>query len=217
MTSAVTVVIADDHPVVRAGMAALLESLPEVAVVAVAADGRQAVKEVVTHRPHVAILDIAMPVMDGLEATREIARVAPATGVLILTMFDDDDALLAAMRAGARGFIVKGAEADEIHRSVHAVAAGEAIFSAGVAQRVLDRLSEPPTPSDPFPELTSREQEVLRLLAERHSNAHIADRLGVSTKTVANHLSTIFAKLHVADRAAAGLKAREAWPGEFGT
>jgi len=209
--TAVKVVLADDHPVVRAGLAALLDSLPDIEVVAVAANGRDAVREVVLHRPDVAILDLQMPEVDGFAATREIARSAPEVAVLVLTMFDDEDSVFAAMRAGARGYVVKGAEQDEIARAVHAVAAGEAIFSPGVAQRVLRFFAAPPAAAaDPFPELTVREREILTLLAGNLGNAAIAARLELSPKTVANHLSSIFTKLCVADRAGAILRAREA-------
>ena len=186
----VRVVVADDHPVVRAGLAALLQSLPEIEVVAVAANGQDAIKEVLLHRPAVAILDLQMPLLDGFAATVEIARLAPEVAVLVLTMFDDEDSVFTAMRAGARGYIVKGAEQDEIARAVHAVAAGEAIFSPGVAHRVLRFFSTPPSlPAVPFPELTGREREILALLAGNLGNAAIAARLGLSPKTVANHLS----------------------------
>jgi DNA-binding NarL/FixJ family response regulator len=208
--NAVRVVLADDHPVVRAGLAALLGSLPDIEVVGVAADGRQAVKEVVLHRPEVALLDLQMPELDGFGATREIARLVPEVGVLVLTMFDDEDSVFAAMRAGARGYIVKGAEQDEIGRAIQAVAAGEAIFSPGVAQRVLRYFAAPQPVADPFPELTVREREILTLLAAALPNATIATRLGLSPKTIANHLSSIFIKLQVADRSAAILRAREA-------
>ena len=209
--TAVRVVLADDHPVVRAGLAALLNSLPDIEVVAVAANGRDAVREVVLHRPDVAILDLQMPEVDGFAATREIARSAPEVAVLVLTMFDDEDSVFAAMRAGARGYVVKGAEQDEIARAVHAVAAGEAIFSPGVAQRVLRFFAAPPAAAaDPFPELTVREREILTLLAGNLGNSAIAARLELSPKTVANHLSSIFTKLCVADRAGAILRAREA-------
>ncbi len=212
----VRVVLADDHPVVRAGLAALLGSLPDVEVVGVAADGRAAVKEVVLHRPDVAVLDLQMPVLDGFGATREIARQMPDVAVLVLTMYDDEDSVFAAMRAGARGYVVKGAEQDEIGRAIHAVAAGEAIFSPGVAQRVLGYFSSPPPAADPFPELTAREGEILALLAAALPNPAIAMRLGLSPKTVANHLSSIFTKLQVADRASAILRAREAGLGGKG-
>ena len=212
MTAASTlrVVVADDHPVVRAGLTALLGSLPDIEVVGVAADGRAAVKEVVVQRPDVALLDLQMPELDGFAATREIGRAAPEVAVLVVTMFDDDDSVFAAMRAGARGYVVKGAEQDELARAVRAVAAGEAIFSPGVAQRVLRYFSAPPPVADPFPHLTTREREILDLLAAALPNATIAVRLGLSPKTVANHLSSIFTKLQVADRSAAILRAREA-------
>jgi DNA-binding NarL/FixJ family response regulator len=203
-------VLADDHPVVRAGLAALLGSLPDVEVVAVAAEGREAVKEVVLHRPDVAVLDLQMPVLDGFAATREIARQMPDVAVLVLTMYDDGDSVFAAMRAGARGYVVKGAEQDEIGRAIQAVAAGEAIFSPGVAQRVLRYFASPPPAADPFPALTAREREILDLLAAALPNQAIAARLGLSPKTVANHVSSIFTKLQVADRASAILRAREA-------
>ena len=171
--SHVRVVLADDHPVVRAGLAALLGSLPDVEVVGVAADGRSAVKEVVLHRPDVAVLDLQMPELDGFGATREIVRLTPEVGVLVLTMFDDEDSVFAAMRAGARGYVVKGAEQGEIGRAIHAVAAGEAIFSPGVAQRVLGYFSAPRPIAEPFPELTAREREILDLLAAALPNGRL--------------------------------------------
>jgi DNA-binding NarL/FixJ family response regulator len=208
--STLRVVLADDHPVVRTGLAALLGSLPDMQVVAVAADGRAAVKEVVLHRPDVAVLDLQMPGQDGFAAIREIGRAAPEVSVLVLTMFDDDESVFAAMRAGARGYVVKGAEQDEIGRAVRAVASGEAIFGPGVAERVLRFFATPPKAVDPFPELTGREREILGLLAAGLANSAIAIRLDLSPKTVANHLSSIFTKLQVADRAQAILRAREA-------
>ena len=209
--SEIRVVLADDHPVVRAGLAALLGSLQGIEVVGVASDGREAVREVVLQRPNVAVLDLQMPGQDGFAATREIARVAPEVAVLVLTMFDDDDSVFAAMRAGARGYVVKGAEQEEIGRAIRAVASGEAIFGPGIAQRVLRFFAAPPPPAaDPFPELTAREREILDLLAAAMPNSMIATRLGLSPKTVANHLSSIFTKLQVADRAQAILRARDA-------
>jgi DNA-binding NarL/FixJ family response regulator len=210
----IRVVLADDHPVVRAGLSALLGSMPGIEVVGVATNGRAAIKEVVLHRPDVALLDLGMPELDGFAATREIARTMPGVAVLILTMFDDDDSVFAAMRAGASGYVVKGAEQDELARAIRAVAAGEAIFSPGVAQRVLKFLTSPPAPADPFPELTRREREILGLLAQALPNAAIARRFGLAPKTVANHLSSIFVKLQVADRATAILRAREAGLGD---
>ena len=209
--SEIRVVLADDHPVVRAGLAALLGSLQGIEVVGVASDGREAVREVVLQRPNVAVLDLQMPGQDGFAATREIARVAPEVAVLVLTMFDDDDSVFAAMRAGARGYVVKGAEQEEIGRAIRAVASGEAIFGPGIAQRVLRFFAAPPRPAaDPFPELTAREREILDLLAAAMPNSMIATSLGLAPKTVANHLSSIFTKLQVADRAQAILRARDA-------
>jgi DNA-binding NarL/FixJ family response regulator len=208
--SDIRVVLADDHPVVRAGLHALLSSLPGFQVIAVAATGREAVREVVTGRPDVAVLDLQMPDLDGFAATREIARAAPEVAVLVLTMFEDDDSVFAAMRAGARGYLVKGAEQDEIARAIAAVAAGEVIFGPGVAQRVLRFFAGAPPATEPFPELTSREREILDLLAGGLSNAAIAARLSVAQKTVANNVSSIFTKLRVADRAQAIIRARDA-------
>ena len=210
-TGSLRVVLADDHPVVRAGLAALLSSLAGVDVVGVATTGREAVREVVTHRPDVAVLDLQMPDLDGFAATRELARVAPDVAVLVLTMHEDDDSVFAAMRAGARGYLVKGAEQEEIERAIRGVAAGEAIFGPGVAQRVLGFFSSPPVATvEPFPELSAREREILDLLAAGLPNAAIAARLSVAPKTVANNVSAIFAKLQVADRAQAIVRARDA-------
>jgi DNA-binding NarL/FixJ family response regulator len=206
----IRVVLADDHPIVRAGLSALLSSLPGVEVVGVASTGREAVKEVVTTRPDVAVIDLQMPDLDGFAATREIARAAPGVAVLVLTMFEDDDSVFAAMRAGARGYLIKGAEQEEIARAIHAVAAGEAIFGPGVAQRILRFFSGVPAAAQPFPELTARERQILDLLADGLSNTAIANRLSVATKTVANNVSSIFTKLQVADRAQAIVRARDA-------
>ncbi|MEU0091853.1 response regulator transcription factor [Kribbella sp. NPDC006257] len=206
----IRVVLADDHPVVRAGLAALLTSLPGIEVVGVAATGREAVREVITSRPDVAVLDLQMPDLDGFAATREIARTAPDVAVLVLTMFEDDDSVFAAMRAGARGYLVKGAEQEEIARAIRAVAAGEAIFGPGVARRMLSFFSAPPATPDPFPSLTTREREILDLLAAGLSNSAIGAHLSLASKTVANNVSTIFTKLAVADRSAAIIQARNA-------
>jgi DNA-binding NarL/FixJ family response regulator len=211
MTADLRVVIADDHPIVRQGLSALLASLPGVDVVAVAATGREAVREAVTLRPDVLIMDLQMPDLDGLAATREIRRAAPEVAVLVLTMFADDDSIFSAMRAGARGYLLKGAEQDDIARAIRGVAAGEAIFGPGVAQRVLGFFAAPARANaEPFPELTAREREILDLLAAGLPNATIAARLGVAAKTVANNVSSIFTKLHVADRAQAVARARDA-------
>ncbi len=208
--SELRVVLADDHPVVRDGLSALLNSVPGVTVGEAVATGREAVRAAVTAALDVLVLDIQMPDLDGVAAAAEIARVAPKAGVLMLTMFDDDDSVFAAMRAGARGYVLKGATQDEIVRAIRAVAAGEAIFSPGVARRVLAYLTGPPPAADPFPELTPREREVLNLIAAGLPNLTIGTRLGLAPKTVSNHTSAVFAKLQVAGRAEAIVRARQA-------
>jgi DNA-binding NarL/FixJ family response regulator len=207
----VRVVVADDHPIVRDGLRALLTSIPDVELVGEATTGREAVRSAVTDRPDVIVMDLRMPDLDGAAATAEICRVAPDVAVLVLTMLDDDDSVFAAMRAGARGYLVKGASQQEIVRAITAVAAGEAIFGPGVARRVLRYFASPPATAAPaFPELSPREREVLDLIAGGLTNTAIAGRLGLSAKTVGNHTSAIFAKLQVAGRAEAIIRAREA-------
>jgi DNA-binding NarL/FixJ family response regulator len=206
----IRVVVADDHPIVRAGLTALLGSIPDFEVAGVAGNGREAVREVLLTKPDVALLDLNMPELDGIAATRELARVAPRVAVLVLTMHEDDEAVFAAMRAGASGYLVKGVEQDDIARAIRSVAAGEAIFGQGVAQRVLTSLQAQPPAVDAFPELTARERDILDLLAAGLNNAAIAHRVGVAPKTVANNVSSIFAKLQVADRAQAIVLARDA-------
>jgi DNA-binding NarL/FixJ family response regulator len=211
MTDAVIrVVLADDHPVVRGGLRALLESLPAYEVVGEAVDGDAAVREVQLTKPDVVLMDVQMPGVDGLEATRRIRAAVPDVAVLVLTMFDDDDTVFAGMKAGAQGYLLKGAEQADIDRAIRAVVAGEAIFGPGVAARVLRHFADPPTADDvPFPQLTDREREVLDLVAAGRRNAAIAEELFLSPKTVANHISSIFAKLAVADRSAAIVRARD--------
>jgi DNA-binding NarL/FixJ family response regulator len=206
------VLLADDHPVVRRGLAALLGTLDGFEVVGEAVDGEAAVRETQLLRPDVVLMDVRMPGIDGVEATRRIRTVAPETAVLVLTMYDDDATVFTAMRAGARGYLLKGAEQDEITDAIRAVARGQAIFGPGIAVRLLDLFSEPaaPAPEDaPFPELTARELDILRLLARGRRTAQIAAELYLSPKTVSNNLTSIFAKLEVTDRTAAVLRARE--------
>ena len=206
----IRILIADDHPLVREGLKAALAPVTEVEIVAEAATGQTAIREAVLHQPDVVVMDLQMPDLNGIDATRQLARALPSAAVLVLTMFDDDDWVFAAMRAGARGYVLKGAEQQEIARAIMAVAAGEAIFGPAVATRVLAYFATPPVTSTPFPELTAREREVLDLLAAGRSNHQIAEQLTLSVKTVANHLSAIFAKLQVADRTQAILRARDA-------
>lgn len=202
------IVLADDHPVVRDGLRALLEAVPDLDVVAVAADGDAAVREVQLTRPDVALLDVRMPGLDGIAATRRIRASVPATAVLMLTMYDDDETVLTAMQAGARGYLLKGAEHEEIVGAVRAVAAGQVIFGPGVASRVLAYFAAPPA-APAFPQLTDRERQILDLLVSGLRTAAIAQRLHLAPKTVSNHLTAIFAKLEVADRAEAIARARE--------
>jgi len=206
----IKIVVADDHPMVRDGLRTLFDSFPDTELVNEAGTGREAVRAAVVDSPDVLIMDLGMPDMDGFAATAEIGRVAPQVAVLVLTMSDDDDTVFAAMRAGARGYLVKGATKEEILRAVTAVAAGEAIFGPGVARRVLSYFNAPHQQQDPFPQLTPREREVLDLLAGGLSNSAIATRLGLSSKTVNNNTSSIFTKLAVAGRTEAIIRARDA-------
>jgi DNA-binding NarL/FixJ family response regulator len=213
----VRILLADDHPVVRGGLRALLDTIDGLEVVGEVGDGEAAVREVQLSRPDVILMDVRMPVLDGVEATRRIRAAVPETAVLMLTMYDDDATVFTAMRAGARGYLLKGAEQDEIVGAVRAVVAGQAIFGPGVAARVLAHFSATPARVEvPFPELTDREREILDLLAAGSRTGAIAQQLFLSPKTVSNHLTSIFAKLQVADRAAAIIRAREGGLGESG-
>ena len=204
------IVIADDHGIVRDGLGALLSAHGGYDLVGTAATGPEAVRAAVTLHPDVLVMDIQMPGRTGIEATREIARVAPGVAVLMLTMFDDDESVFAAMRAGARGYVLKGAAPDNVIRAIAAVAAGEAIFGPGIARRALAYLSRPHPEQAAFPQLTPREREVLNLIAGGLGNAVIAARLGLAPATVGNHITSIFAKLQVTTRAEAIIQARSA-------
>ncbi len=206
----IRILVADDHPLVRKGLRALLESLPDLEIVGEATQGEQAVALASELLPDVVIMDLNMPGVDGIEATRRIEARSPSVGVLVLTMYEDDESVFAAMRAGARGYLMKGAEQDEVVRAINSVAGGEAIFGPSVARRILDYFRLPPPATPVFPELTVREREVLDLVAAGHPNSVIARRLFLSPKTVSNHVSNIFAKLQVADRAQAIVRARRA-------
>jgi DNA-binding NarL/FixJ family response regulator len=211
MTEPVTVLIADDHPMVLQGLRLTLGTLPGIEVIGEATTGQQAVELAESLQPDVLIMDLNMPEGNGIEATRALTKSSPHVNVLILTMFDDDASVFQAMRAGARGYLLKGAGEQEIERAVRGVAEGEAIFGPAVAQRVLDYLTgTTPRQQPAFPELSERERDVLALLAEGRSNPDIARRLYLSPKTVRNHVSNIFTKLQVADRAQAIIKARDA-------
>jgi DNA-binding NarL/FixJ family response regulator len=214
-TSKIRVLIADDHPLFRDGMHGLLDSVEETEVVGEAASGEEAVALAREVRPDVILMDLNMPGMNGIAATREVLSGDPNVGVLVVTMLEDDDSVFAAMRAGASGYVLKGAEQAEMLRAIRAVANGEAIFGPGVARRVMGLFSAPkPAAPQAFPELSEREREILELLAQGRSNPEIAGDLSLSLKTVQNHVSNIFRKLQVADRAQAVIRAREAGLGE---
>jgi DNA-binding NarL/FixJ family response regulator len=205
----ITVVIVDDHPVVRRGLRALIDSFDDFEVVGEAGDGEEAVREVLVLRPDVVVMDVMMPGVDGVEATRRIVKSVPDTAVLVLSMADEDDIVFSAMQAGARGYLLKGAAQEEIDRAMKAVVAGEAIFGPGVAARLLSHFTRAPADATPFPELTPRERDVLEEVARGRRNAAIAESLGLAPKTVANHLSSIFVKLQVSDRSEAIVRARD--------
>ncbi len=212
MESTIRILIADDHGVVREGLRAVLGSEPDMEVVGEAATGKEVVERAAELQPDVILMDIQMPHVNGIEATRRILEANPDIGVVVLTMFEDDDSVFSAMRAGARGYVLKGAPPSEILKVLRAVAGGEAHFGPEIAKRLMDFFSapKPASPTEAFPELTSREVEILDLIAQGHSNAKIAAHLFVSPKTVGNHISHIFTKLQVADRAHAIIRAREA-------
>lgn len=209
------VIIVDDHPPFRAGLRALLVTDERLVVVAEASTGAAAIAAVASSAPDVVLMDVHMPGVDGVEATRRIIDAAPHVAIVVLTMHDDDGTVFAALRAGARGYLLKGASRAELLRAIHAAAAGEALFGAAIARRMMAYFGRPaPAAAPPFPELTGREHEILELVAAGRSNTDIADRLGVAPKTIRNHVSTIFAKLQVRDRAEAIVRAREAGLGQ---
>ena len=211
MTDRCRLLIADDHPVYRDGLRALLGSLSWVEVVGEATDGDEAVRLAQDLEPNVVLMDLGMPKRNGIEATRAITTSHPAIGVLVLTMFEDDDSVFSAMRAGARGYLLKDAGRDELARAIEAIGHGDAIFGSGVARRVQSYFASlGQRRLDPFPGLTDREREVLDRIARGEDNTQIAWRLGISSKTVRNHVSTILDKLMVVDRSQAIVRAREA-------
>ncbi len=188
----IRVLVADDHPFYREGVRAMLGAAPQIEVIGEAATGEEAMAAAARLQPDVVLMDIKMPGINGIEATRRIVQTRPHIGVLVVTMFDDDDSVFAAMRAGARGYLLKDAALDEVVRAVTAVARGEAIFSPAIAQRLMGYFSRArSSPPPAFPELTDREYEVLTMIAERRSNPEIAARLVLSPKTVRNHVSNI--------------------------
>ena len=211
-TNQIRVMIVDDHPLFRDGVRALLQAAEDAELVGEATDGEEAVKLALSLQPDLILMDLQLPGLHGIEATRQILHDSPRIGVIVVTMFEDDDSVFAAMRAGARGYVVKGADKAEILRAIRAVASGEALFSPTIARRLMHYFSRlgAGTAGQPFPELTPREREVLHLIASGLNNPQIAERLGLTDKTVRNHIGNIFDKLQVADRAQAIIRAREA-------
>ena len=213
----IRVLIADDHPLFRDGLRTLLQSGTDTEVVGEAATGDEAIAKAATLQPDVILMDLNMPGINGIEATRRILHTSPHISILVVTMYEDDDSVFAAMRSGARGYLLKGADQEETLRAIKAISHGEAIFSPAIAKRLIRYFSPTraaTTPPQAFPELTEREREILTLLAQGRNNAEIAQRLVLSSKTVRNHLSNIFNKLQVADRAQAIIRAREAGWGQ---
>lgn len=213
------VLVVDDHRLFREGLAAILASLPDVVVVGSASDGAEAISAVEELQPDIILMDLHMPRMDGVEATRRITTAWPDTAVLVLTMLEDDGSIFSALAAGAHGYLLKESGRVELARAIEAVCAGQAILDGPIARRVLSspgRREDDRGPPDPkaFPTLTEREREILDLVARGLTNPAIASRLFLSEKTVRNHVSNIFTKLHVTDRAAAVARARDAGYGE---
>ena len=218
MEDTVRVLIVDDHPLFREGMRGRLDRMADVAVVGEAASGDEALELAHKLEPDVILMDIKMSGLNGIDATREILRANPRVGVLMLTMFEDDDSVFAAMRAGARGYLLKDSSGEGVVRAIRAVASGEAVFGPGVAERIIGFFSTPKSaaPQRAFPQLTEREEEILSLVAQGKTNQAISRHLFVSLKTVRNHVSNILLKLQVADRAQAAIRARDAGIGRDG-
>ena len=219
---AIGILIADDHLFYREGVRSLLSGVPDVEIVGEASNGAEAVQLASRLNPDVILMDLKMPGMSGIEATHAILKSQANVGILIVTMFDDDDSVFAMMRAGARGYILKDADQNELLRAIHSVHSGEAIFSPTIARRMAnffathpkESSTARPNTSESFPDLTDREQEILELIAQGQNNSAIANRLSLSLKTVQNYVSNILNKLQAADRVEAMLKAREAGLGK---
>jgi DNA-binding NarL/FixJ family response regulator len=208
------VLLVEDHPMYRDGLARMLESVEDVEVVGEAGTGEEAVQMAEQLNPTIILMDLNLPKMSGIEATKQIIQKQPTIGILVLTMYDDDSSVFAAMRAGARGYLLKEANRNEIIRAIQAVGDGEAIFSPSIARRMIYYFEAKPAQVDAFPQLTEREREVLDHIARGENNAEIASVLGLNQKTVRNHVSNILSKLHASDRAHAIIMAREAGLGK---
>lgn len=212
----IRILIADDHTLFRDGLRALLSSIPDTEVVGEASTGEEAIAQAAAIQPDIILMDIQMPGMNGIEATRRILHTTPHIGVIVVTMVEGDESVFAAMRAGARGYVLKGADQTEMLRVIRSVASGEALFGPKIAKRLTNFFSQlkPPALPEVFPELTEREREVLDRIAQGHNNAEIAHQLTISQKTVRNHVSNILSKLQVVDRAQAIVRARKAGLGK---
>jgi len=216
----IRVLIADDHALFREGVNAILKSVPDIEIVGEAGTGQEALTLASELTPDVILMDIQMPDLNGVEATQRILKTQPDTGIIIVTMLEDDDSLFSAMRAGARGYVLKGADKAEMLKSIRAVAEGEALFGPTIAARLLNFFHENPqkskneSPSIAFPELTDREREILGCIARGDTNEEITEQLSISLKTVRNHVSSIFNKLQVTNRTQAAIRARDAGLGE---
>ena len=213
MDEPIRILVADDHAGFRSGVAALLGTQTGLALVGEAETGHDAVAQALLLQPDVVLMDLSMPGLDGIAATRRIVDTSPHIAVLVLTMADNDAAVFDALRAGARGYLLKGADRAELTRAIRAVASGEAIFGPDVARRLMTYFATTPIRAPAFPDLSDRELEILDLIARGMSNQQIVDRLVISPKTVRNHISNIFSKLQVRDRAEAVVRAREAGMG----
>lgn len=213
--SKIRILVADDHTLFREGLVSLFTSIDDTKVIGQAASGTEVIELADQLKPDVILMDIQMPSINGIEATRRILDADPSIAIIVLTMYDDDDSIFAAMRAGARGYVLKGADQDEMLRTIRAVYRGEALFGPAVAQKLVAFFTGPGAedPPEVFPELTAREREVLELIAQGKSNQDIARQLSLSPKTIRNHASNIFNKLQVVDRAQAIIRARDAGMG----
>ncbi|GAB3197814.1 response regulator transcription factor [Nocardioides hungaricus] len=206
-----TIVLADDHPLVRQGLRAVFDTTDDIDVAAEADNGHDAVRLCVELQPDVVLMDLQMPGLHGIDATGQLRKAAPGTAVLVLTMFDEDDTVFAAVSAGAAGYLLKGADGADIIAAVRAAAAGQAVFGAALARRLHHWFARPPTQREtPFPELTNRERDILDAVATGLTNTEIGAKLFLSPKTVANNITAILAKLHIANRPEAIVKARDA-------